>query len=97
MKHRHKRVVKRLILQAGLCLGLSWFLHALIVPETSNTSASFDLDGALQALPEDQRDAARSKWNALTEFEQQQAQRVIQNLSDAQKQEALNRLKTGSK
>ena len=97
MKHKHKRVVKRLGLLAGLCLGLSWFLHVLIVPETSDTSPSFDLDGALQALPEDQRDAARIKWNALTEFEQQQAQRVIQDLSDGQKQEALSRLKSGSK
>ena len=96
MKQKHTRILKHLILITSLRLGASWLLHTFIAPNPS-THQAFNLEQELQALPEDQRDAARTQWETLTEAEQQQAQKAIQSLSEDQKQQAIKQLQKETK
>ena len=96
MKRKHTRLLKRLLVITSLCMGLSWLLHTFLAPAPS-THQAFNLEQELQALPEDQRDAARTQWQTLTEAEQKQAQKAIQNLSEEQKQQAIQHLQQEAK
>jgi hypothetical protein len=97
MKRKHIRLFKHLLLITSFCLALSWLLHESFAPDPSPTHQTFNLEKELQTLPAEQRDAARTKWQTLTETEQQQTQRVIQNLSEEQKQQAIKQLQSAPK
>ena len=93
MKRRHLRLLKHLLLISAVCAGLSWFLYDLLSPAGVRQGMAFDLETELQVLPEDQREAARSKWETLSETEQEQARKIILNLSEEQKRRAITNLK----
>lgn len=95
MKRKHTRLLKHLFLITVLCLGLGWLLQDVLAPPV--TQQTFNLEKELQALPEEHREVARTKWETLSETEQQQAQKVIQNLSDEQKQQAIQQLEKQAK
>ena len=93
MKRRHLRLLKQLLLISAVCVGLSWFLHDLLSTAGVRQGRAFDLETELQVLPEEQREAARSKWETLSETEREQARKIILNLSEEQKRRAITNLK----
>ena len=75
---------------------LSLLLLQMMAPDPSFDGAQFNPERKLQALPKDQRDAAREKWNAFSETEKNQAKRIVQSLSESEKQKLIEKLKSQS-
>lgn len=93
MKVRHKRKVKRFVMLLGLCVALGVAINFVAKPHVSD-HAPFDLDRELELLPEDQRAAAREKWESLSEEERQQAREISSRMSRETKKQVLEKLKS---
>ena len=92
MRVKQKRMIKQIVMLAGLCLIVSMVLHFTMAPGLAYDASQFDLEKELKLLPQDQRDAARAKWNSLSETRQNQAKKISERLSDKQKKALAEKL-----
>lgn len=93
MRTRQKRAIRRYALLLGLCIAISLAAQYVISPFTADDGRPFDLERELKSLPADQRDAAREKWESLSETERERVRSAAGNLTTKAKQEILERLK----
>ena len=97
MRVKQKRQLKQIAMLAGLCLIAGLILHHAMAPDLAYDESQFDIEKDLKLLPKNQRDAARAKWNSLSESQQNQVKRISQGLLEQQKKAIIEKVNAKDK